>query len=302
MGEHLDPFNIKVETFRNLELPIDADILLIQHHWDLFSNDEIRALCIDASVPVVLLSHEPGVEIFDEVDGFISFAPNELPFAAQPVFCRVLPSWTPPRLTPRVELRSSLGLPLDALILGTNGFVRFERQWPTLLRSILPATAREGWFVELVSTPWREPSPGLLDELDELDRMYPDCFRYNAEPLSAVNLNYHLQACDLLWSWTRTESRPYASGAVSDQYASGTRVFAAAKDQYAPILKLPNSVAGPEVLPTFTDALIAEARRCANQRRVHGEVARHDPAPVSWDHFAAPLASFLRTIYAAGAA
>lgn len=277
-----------------------GDVVLVHHHWDLFADDEVRAACRAGGAPVVLFAHEPGAEAFTEAAGLATMTPGAPPAASVPVFTAMHPAWLPPALCDRGALRRALGLPPDRLVVGTSGFLRFERQLPELVRSLAPVAAAEGWFVELVTTPWKEPSPGLVEELSELAAEHRAVFRFNTEILDAASLNHRLQACDLLWSWTATPSRPYASGALADQYASGTRVFAASKQQCEPVLWLPNAVRGPDGMPEFADALREEARRLAAWRAQHGDTPRHDPSPVSWGRFLDGFAPFLGRVAAGG--
>lgn len=274
-----------------------ADVVVIHHHWDLFGDDEITDYCRALDVPVVLFAHEPGVERFADVAGFAMMTPGRAPAAPKPVFTAIHPAWFPGTLTPRAVCRREVGLPPDRFLIGSSGFVRFEREFPAVARRLLPVARDRGWFVELLTTPWKEPSPGVVEQLAGLAGHFPESFRYTTWYLTPAELNLRLQACDLIWSWTSSRSRAYASGAIADQYASGTRVFACDKRQYEAVLALPNTVTGAADLPNFVDGLIAEAER-ADRLRADDGAPRHDPAPVSWEAFAAAFIPFLDRICA----
>jgi hypothetical protein len=274
-----------------------ADVVVIHHHWDLFADDEINGYCKFLDVPVVLFGHEPGIERFAFAAGFATMSPGHPPRARQPVFTAMHPAWLREDLVSRSGCRPELGLPPDRLVVGSSGFIRFERNFPEIVDQLLPVARERGWFVELLTSPWKEPSPGVVEQLTMQSREFRDSFRFTTRYLSPDELNLRLQACDLLWSWTSSPSRAYASGAISDQYASGTRIFACRKRQYEAVLSLPNTVTGAIDLGGFVTGLIAEARQ-AERHRVVGGVPRHDPSPVSWGAFTASFISFLGQISA----
>lgn len=151
------------------------------------------------------------------------------------------------------------GLPKDSVIIGSSGFLRLEREFPKVLSLLLPHAAANNWFVELATSAWFKSSPelkGIETELDCLAERFPGCFRYSTTFLEPTELNERLQACDLLWCWTNTPSTSYASGSISDQYASGTCLFAVDKKQHYHVLSLPNVVRGPAVLEEFVEGLV----------------------------------------------
>ncbi len=292
---------VEVHTVRGLseDLP-PSDITLIHHDWDLFEeNDEIvRHLCKKSPQPVVLFAHtgrmgkrSSGAERFsDVVESFVCMCPGVVD-TLKPVFLLHHPaSFIPDKLEERHTLRARYGLPKDSVIIGSSGFLRLEREFPKVLSLLLPHAVANNWFVELATSAWFKSSPelkGIETELDRLAERFPGCFRYGTTFLEPSELNERLQACDLLWCWTNTPSTSYASGSISDQYASGTRLFAVDKKQHYHVLSLPNVVRGPAVLEEFVEGLVEE---------IHlGVQLRHDPSPVSWDRWAKPFAKFLAT-------
>lgn len=295
LHEELCARGFAVETVDDLGPCPGADVVVLQHHPELFDDSEVRRYCRRHGVPVVVLGHEPGIERFRDAAGLATLAPGSLPVTDRPTFGRLHPAWFPARLADRDALRRELGLPVNALIVGTSGHLRFEREFPAIVRLLLPVVVREGWYVHLATTPWKKESPGLVDALQALAGEATASFSFTTERLSAPELNARLQACDVLWSWTRSPSRRYASGALADQYASGTRVVAARKLQYEPVLALPNTVPAPSALAPFVEALIAESRAVAAARR-RGEESRHDPGSVGWDPFVRDFSKFLADV------
>jgi hypothetical protein len=178
-----------------------------------------------------------------------------------------------------------------AYTLGSSGFLRDDHEFERVLERLLPHAAERGWRVELASSRWSETRPGLIASLEGLAAAYPRTFRFTTEFHEPAALNERLAACDLLWCWTREPSVPYASGSISDQYASGTRLVASDRLQYAHVTRLPNVVCAPATLDAFVARLVAEAES--------GVRTRHDPAPIGWPRHAGGLAAFLSAVRAA---
>jgi len=89
---------------------------------------------------VVLFAHTGnGVERFsDSVDAFVAMARGVVKNTQRPVLVFPHPARVPERLTERGLLRKKYDLPADRYIIGSNGFLRFDRQFPAVLRRILP--------------------------------------------------------------------------------------------------------------------------------------------------------------------
>jgi hypothetical protein len=170
----------------------------------------------------------------------------------------------------------------------TSGFLRFDRRFPEVLAKLLPGAAEIGWGIQLVTSPWHRPSPGLLDDLISLRDQHGARFWHFHEHLSEVDLNRRLQAADLLWCWSSAPPLPYASGVVSQMYGSGTRIVVADRPQHEHILGLPNIVRAPEDLTAFVDELLRQM--CHHQR------TRHDPTVISWRQQASRIACFLTSL------
>jgi hypothetical protein len=292
---------IHVHTVNTLTEGIPpAQMTLIHHDWDLFENDDeaVRSLCLRSPQPVILFVHTGpmhraiGAERFaDVVDGFICMS-IDVVTSVKPVFIFPHPAtFIPDALEDHNTLRDAYGLPRDTLIIGSSGFLRIERQFPQLLSLLLPHMKANNWFIDLITSRWFKSSPQLQHiehELDHLAQKFPGNFRYGTSFLHPIELNRHLQACNLLWCWTDMPSTSYASGSISDQYACGTRLYLVEKQQHQHILSLPNVVAGPPQLDDFANGLIAELHR--------GYFPRHDPSLVSWHKWTEPFAVFLRQI------
>jgi hypothetical protein len=279
----------EIETVDTLERDSGADLVLLHHHPELFADADVFALARACLRPFVLFAHA-GIDarLAEAAHATVTMAREMIDGAAIPLHVMRHPAWTPPALEDRAQLRAKFGLPHDAMILGTSGFLKLERRFPDLVAALLTEAAAHDWVVQLVTSPWRLESHGLLDALAALSRAHPGRFVHVHAHLDPPTLNRRLQACDLLWCWTDAPSEPYASGVASDHYASGTRMVIAKKRQHAHVLALPNVVCAPGALEPFVDALIAEARR--------GERRRHAPAPIAWDAEAAALANFLREV------
>jgi len=270
-----------------------ADITLVQHEWGIFADDEVRAVARASPQPVVFFAHSPGgVERFNDIaSAFVAMAPGVVGVTERPVFVLPHPARVPERLTDRSTLRARYGIEQGTYTLGSSGFLRRDHEFPEVLARLLPHALAHGWRVELTGSTWLETPPALIEALDALRERYPAAFRYTADYLEWVELNERLQACDLLWCWSATRSAPYASGSISDHYASGTRLAASEIRQYEHIIALPNVVRAPSELDGFVERLVAEA--------ASGNRTRHDPAPISWRNFIQPLAGFLSCIAAA---
>ena len=286
---------IEIETAPWVRPGAAVDVILLQHHEELFTKADVFALVDESPAPIVLFAHSEGVrELQWRFHGLVAMCPGIFAPTATPTFVFPHPAWTPPALEDRARLRRDLGLPPERFVVGTSGYLRFERDFTEIVAALLPEVQRNDGFIELVTSPWRLDSPGLLPALEELRRSAPDHFRYQHAFLDERTLNRRLQACDLLWCWTAARSGPYASGAISDHYASGTRLFAADKRQHRHVLGLPNTVRGPNELAPFIDRLLAEVRR--------GSRERHDPGLVSWERQAPAFAAFLHAVAARGTA
>lgn len=291
LQKQMEKIGIEVKTIStvNGDIPT-ADIILLQHHSELLDNESVSSLCEKSRCPVVLFAHSDGIdELFNRVDGFLAMCPGMVPETDRPVHVFPHPAWIPECLEDRTILRNRFGLPIESMIIGTNGFLKFERQFVEILTVLLPHAKDNDWFVDLITSPWYIDSPGLISKLAKLQLTYSACFRFENAFLDEKTLNQRLQACDILWCWTKAPSSPYASGVISHQYASGTRIFAADKLQHNHVLELPNVIRGSNKLEPFIEQLIVEIKR--------GKRQRHDPSPISWDRCIDDLALFLTKIH-----
>ncbi len=293
LADQLRAVGISVTTTGHLISNDAVDLVLLQHHDELVSDAEVGAFASSCLKPLVLFAHSEHADRFAAlVQGLIAMCPGMLGASelAVPTYVFPHPAWSPKHLEARSVLRREFGLPSDRRVAGTNGFLKFERRLFEIASVLVVEAERRGWFIDLLSSPWRLASPGLLDSLQTLVDRYPGAIRVEHAFMERSLLNRRLQACDLLWCWTDAPSSPYASGVVSDQYASGTRMYVADKQQHAHVLELPNVVAGPNRLDRFIDGLVEEMAR--------GVSDRHDPAPVSWANCADDLARFLLSVAA----
>ena len=253
----------------------DADAVLLWFHSDLLGPEDVRALRAATDRPIALFVHSTGAEAaLEAVDGVLAMSPGLVPGDAPRPHVFPHPA-TPQPLADRAALRRRFGLPKDARVLGTCGFLRFERRFDEIAARLAPLAEEAGWFVQITTSPWYRESPGVIDRLTELRTLYPGSFGFEYRHLDEAELVLRLQACDLLWCWTAAPSSPYASGVVATQYASGTRLVVADKQQHELVLGLPNVVRAPARLEEFVEVLAAEAAA--------DRLERHDPTPVSWD-------------------
>lgn len=289
LADELAGHGVTIRTVRHPPRSSRADLLLIQHHEELLTDDDVRAMCAQVDCPVVLFAHSSGIDgLLDGVHGVLAMSEGLLPVGGPPALYFPHPAWVSERLADRGALRDEFGLPDIGRILGFSGFLKFDRELPALLTDILPTARELGWHVQLLTSPWRLDSPGLLDDLAALADSHPGVLSHVHRHLDKWELNRRLQSCDLLWCWTRAPSQPYASGVASRLYASGTRVVAATKRQHDHILGLPNVRSGGVRRDEFVDTLRAELAGCTGRR--------HDPLPVSWHHHAGRIADFLRSL------
>lgn len=265
---------------------IDSDLVLVQYNSESMEAEQVRSICKLVSKPVVLFAHTPDVAEFEQlVDGYCAMCPGMLPETEIAHLVFPNPIWTPSRLSDRRELKRSLSFPEDMPVVGTNGFLKFEREFDKILEMLLPRAVEHNWFIYLLTSPWHIDSPGLLEKLADIAARYGKHFRHEHVYLTEEDLNLRLQTCDLLWCWSRTKSSPYASGVITHQYASGTRIVAVEKTQHHHVLALPNVVKGPEDLKGFVRQIEAEVKS--------KNFSRHDPAPISWDVIRERFSKFL---------
>jgi hypothetical protein len=283
---------VDVTTVTALDGPSEADLVLVQQHENLVTAAELRVIAEQAQRPVVLLTHSAGFEpVLGHVAGTMAMVPGLVASApGLPTHLFPHPAYAPDELDDRRDIRPGLRLPVDRRIVSTSGFLRFERQLPQTLAYLLPQAAELGWLVQLVTSPWYIPSPGLLDEIAAVGSRYPEHFRHWHEHLSTEKLNLRLQASDLLWCWSKAAPAPYASGVVSQMYGSGTRIVAADRLQHEHVLRLPNVVRGPTTLSGFVDEVVRQMRE--------GDQPRHDPSPVSWNVLIRDITHFLSGVLA----
>lgn len=291
LHDQMECSGVRVETVSAMPIHVNADIVLLQYHDELFSDGEVFSISNCSPVPLVLFAHsEVAGAVVPNIDGLMAMCDGMFSTTDKPTLIFPHPAWTPTHTEDRQTLLREFGMPVDRKIVATHGFLKFERQFVEIISALIPHARRNSWLVKLLTSPWRLDSPGLVSQLESLSDKNPDHFGFDYAFIDTPTLNRRLQACDLLWCWTAAPSSPYASGVISDQYASGTRIFAADKMQHNHVLNLPNVVTGPNTLEGFINGLIAEAGIC------HGQ--RHDPSAVSWEGCVSDIVTYLRRIAA----
>lgn len=287
--EQLLEVNIKADIISEMKSEADSDVLILHYHSELFNEKELVSFCNNSKIPVVVFAHSEGAEILNGiVQGFIGMCEGIFPKNCQPNCIFPHPAWIPDSLSERTQLRELYNLPVNRIILGSNGFLKFERQFDEILNKLLPIAKTNNWLVCLLVSPWYLDSPGLIDKLKQYKATYTEFFDFQHSYLDKKELNKKLQAFDLLWCWTKAPSSPYASGVISDQYASGTRIFAADKKQHEHILKMPNTVRGSVDLDLFIEQLVSELKT--------NNFQRHNPEVISWEKIVKQMINFIKNL------
>jgi len=285
LGEQLARAQIESTFAATLPHRHDAEVVLLWFHSDLLDPDDVRSLRAATDRPLALFVHSAGAEsAMDAVDGVLSMSPGLVPEGAPSPHVFPHPA-TPQPLQDRSVLRRRFGLPTDVRVLGTCGFLRLERQFDEVAARLAPVADEAGWFIHIMSSPWYQESPGVLERLGQIQRRHPTSFGFECRHLDEAELILRMQACDLVWCWTSAPSSPYASGVVATQHASGTRLVAADKLQHELVLGRPNVVRAPATLGEFLTVLTSEA--------ASARLERHDPSLISWERVLPGIADWL---------
>jgi hypothetical protein len=289
LHEQLFEVNVKADIISEMKSEADSDVLILHYHSELFDEKELVSFCINSKIPVVVFAHSEGADILKGiVQGFIGMCDGIFSESCQPNCIIPHPAWTPDTLSERIQLRELYNLPVNRTIIGSNGFLKFERQFDELLDKLLPIAKENDWLVFLLVSHWYLDSPGLIDKFRQYKTTYTKFFDFQYSYLDKKELNKKLQAFDLLWCWTKAPSSPYASGVISDQYASGTRIFATDKKQHEHVLKLPNVRCGSANLDLFIKQLISEIKS--------NNFQRHNPEIISWKRIITHLINFIKNV------
>jgi hypothetical protein len=298
LGRALNRQGIAVRFERELT-PCDG-LVFLHYHPELFDVTEVVRWVRSATVPTVLVAHEGEAPLLDvPFAGYVRLAdrPARSVRTGIPVLDLGHPAWTPGSLLPRWTLRDASRLPRRDMIIGSSGFIKRDREFPRILRALLPVARARRWFVYLPTSRWWQPSPDVELALNSLRRDFDGVFRFETAFRSAVDLNRQLQACDLLWTWTATPSVDYVSGVVADQYASGTRMVVSRRRPHDAVLSLPNVFPAPNDFDGFLRRLLQVAVVSDGERAEDG-VPRHDPAAFSWTAAESRIVDFLREVRA----
>ncbi len=279
----------------------DVDVVLIQHEWAIYETTKLYHFCSQCDKPIIFFAHSPRAELFDElVDGFIVMSNGMLPKAKSPVHLMSHPSWVPESLTERGELKRKFGLEDYDVVIGTNGFLHTDRQFAEITEDILMrkldlemSDGRERkWLIDLITSrhtnhemSMHATSEKELEDLEDLE--YWD-FRYGNTFLTQEDMNLRMQACDILWCWTKVPSGPYGSGSASDQYGSGTRMVVTNKQQMNHVFGWPNVVVASPDLQGFVQVLVDEVDK--------GHFPRHDPELIAWESCAGTVVEFMNSL------
>ena len=287
MATALTASGMEVRTVPSISRPCDADICLLQYHSELMTPDELNTTLSRAHAPVAVVAHSPMLDrALGRIAGVLAMAEGLFSDPASvPTLTFPHPAFAPEVLSNRVAIRQQFGLPADLPIVAASGFLRFDRRFPDILARLLPEAAEIGWGIQLVTSPWYMPSPGLLADLVRLHDQHDAQFWHVHEHLSEADLNRRLQAADLLWCWSPPPLMPYASGVISQMYGSGTQIVAADRPQHEHVLGLPNVVRAPGDLTSFVHELLRQMR---SYKRT-----RHDPTVISWRQQIGRIAYFL---------
>jgi hypothetical protein len=285
---------VDIVTTTHLAPEEGYDVVLIQHEWGLFQNEEaLHTYCAGSQVPVVLFAHSGGIEGFAaSVEGFIAMHGGIVSAIKGPRLVIPHPAWTPRTLDDRDQLRERFGLTHKSLVVGSSGFITGFRQFPEIVSSLLPGLRETNGIVELmiarVGGPWCSETDRVEADLEELRRTYPGCLHFDGRFLSNEELNLRLQACDLLWCFTNRASSAYASGSAADQYASGTAMVVADVDQHQYVLTKCGVTVAPANVRGFVEVLLSTI--------AGGRFPRHVPSAFSWTAAAQEITGFLEEL------
>ncbi len=230
----------------------DADLMMVHYHPDLWSRDQVVGLVDRAGCAVVVIPHEQGDHLPAAVrfDGYLQFGVDWRPATGATMVPSLLlghPAWVPAQLDDRAPLRAQLGLSSpDASIVGSSGFLRNDRQFLEVCARLLTDERLSDVVVHLVTTDWLGRSGRLITALEWLAYDHPGRLVFQTRRKARAELNSWLQACDLLWSWNQvdeaTRTSNFLSGAIADQYASGTRPVCSDVPEHRAVASLPNVV------------------------------------------------------------
>jgi hypothetical protein len=291
---------MEVTTTDDLRIMPYADVVLIQHDWALYDTGSLYSFCENCDKPIIMFSHCRGTQLFDGiVDGYIVMCDGLLPRVQSPVHISRHPGWVPTRMTNREKARKRFGLNPNAVIIGSSGFIHPNKQFAEIADCLMQAetTLRrdreiaQSWLIEIISARhWEheDDGPSVIAERALAD-LSGKRLHYRTDFLPPNEMNARLQACDLLWSWTKAPSTTGASGVASDQYGSGVRLVVPRKQQMSHLFDLPNVVVAPSDLEGFVDTLIEEAQAI--------EFPRHDPSLLSWQKTITSLADFITLVW-----
>ena len=289
-GRELERQGFALSNVKTPDQARGADLVIVQHHSNLFAPNELAQWISDCPTPVILFKHcGKDATLMDLSDAVLTMTPGLLRDTSTPSFIFRHPAHIASNTCDRTDLRYKRGISESDFVVSTHGFLKFERRLFDIAERLLVAFESQPEVkLRLFSSPWRYESPGLLDKSAALERRFPRSYSHVHAFLDEVCLQKELRVADLLWCWVDAPSVPYASGVVSDQYASGTRMMVANKIQHDHVLGLTNVVRGPENLEDFTKRLIEEVRARPRQR--------HDPRAVQWSRCCKGLDSFLLSV------
>lgn len=278
---HLQKEGLDIET---AECFRDGYDLYLVHYIKPFYGSDILQFRANSSKRVVLFfHHERHREHWTRglAEGYIAMNEGILRQCKERKLIVPLPAFVQD-LRNREELKKQYGLE-NRFTIGSNGFVCKKRCFVKIVDQLLADT---DCFVDLLATRHHE-----WDHVDIENQLYlrmndnPDRFRCDFSKLSHSDLNYRLQACDLLWCWTDTASSSYGSAVASDHFGSGTRMILPNLSQHKHVFRNQNVVVTEPSLDQFIKVLIAEANA--------GHNTRHDPQMLSWDAISPKIALFL---------
>ena len=288
MATALTASGMEVRTVPSISRPCDADICLLQYHSELMTPDELNTTLSRAHAPVAVVAHSPVLDrALGRIAGVLAMAEGLFSDPASvPTLTFPHPAFAPEVLSDRVtQTASSSGCQPTCRSLRRRAFSDSTADSPISWPDFLPEAAEIGWGIQLVTSPWYMPSPGLLADLVRLHDQHDAQFWHVHEHLSEADLNRRLQAADLLWCWSPPPLMPYASGVISQMYGSGTQIVAADRPQHEHVLGLPNVVRAPGDLTSFVHELLRQMR---SYKRT-----RHDPTVISWRQQIGRIAYFL---------
>ena len=261
-----------------------------------FPVQDIKRLLAYLQKPTVIEHHNTMFSkmVDGDANGNIFHAPWNIPngwmsdFKIIPTPCLVFPN------KDKYKLREKYGLPVDAKILGTGGFMFGHwKRWLDLTHTILKKL-EDNEFLYLATSPWIEGDGGTVKAIRKLARKLgkQDQLKVEEEFVDDVTLNERFQCCDLLFVWNGTIERNWifsTSGIGGDLYGARRRLVIQDVPHYKLIAGKKGVVVAPFELEPFVARLLEELRTGNLDETT-------EPEWLSWDNIVRNFIDYFKEI------